>query len=605
MLFSFISISFGQVNWNNIQQDTKKKFFTSWQKYTYFPYSNLECSGEPWKLVFSDEFDGTTINTNTWYTFSPDGGNCTAGLDDCFWARGRDGDNGGNFKGLFRDQNIDVNNGSLKLHVKKESNTWYGVDFDYSASMIWSKANSQFKYGKFEARIKMHAGGGFFPAFWLFSVSGKEIDIIEYKGGKKLTEFPTTIHRWSPSHLQDVYSVKSIGTNTIDFSKGFHTYSVTWDPHIIIWYVDNIEVRRFYRYQTKRWDGVIIPFDCSNYKSNPKLRESLFMDDARTSIILNTSIIEDDDRLGAIDDNDFPSYMEVDYVRVYQRFPQTGKVDLCSGEISGSDEICFNGEQTYNFNTFDGESSTVTWTTSSNLNIVSTSNNIITVNPTSSTFTSGWIEANVNFTHAPCSTKTFKKFLYGGGLIEGTYISGSYNSQPLHTVNFSNSNSFTINLDNPLNTYIWQLTSGSANIGGTNWNPQTLQIASGSSSASVNISTNTDCGLISRTVAFVHTGGWYRVSPNPSSNFIYIKAEEDYEVEYSDKNGELTTQLIQPSFSKVTLYNLNSGEPIFEQNAYQPVKNMTLDIAHLSTGQYVLHIKNEHNISTHQIMIER
>ena len=32
---------------------------------------------------------------------------------------------------------------------------------------------------------------------------------------------------------------------------------------------------------------------------------------------------------------------------------------------------------------------------------------------------------------------------------------------------------------------------------------------------------------------------------------------------------------------------------------------MTLDIGHLSVGQYILHIENKHNISTHQIMIER
>ena len=164
---------------------------------------------------------------------------------------------------------------------------------------------------------------------------------------------------------------------------------------------------------------------------------------------------------------------------------------------------------------------------------------------------------------------------------------------------------FSDEFDNPTNNYTWQLSSGNAAFGNPSANPQWVQITSGSSSASFNISTSTDCGNISRTVAFVHTGGWYRISPNPSSNYIYIEAEEDYEIEYSDDNGELTTQLIQPSFSKVTLHNFNSGEQILEQNAYQPVKNMTLDISHLPAGQYVLNIENEHNISTHQIMIER
>mgnify|MGYP000041209955 CR=1 FL=1 len=53
------------------------------------------------------------------------------------------------------------------------------------------------------------------------------------------------------------------------------------------------------------------------------------------------------------------------------------------------------------------------------------------------------------------------------------------------------------------------------------------------------------------------------------------------------------------------LYSFETGEQVFEQNAYQPVENMTLDIGHLSVGQYILHIKNEHNTIIHQIMMER
>lgn len=155
------------------------------------------------------------------------------------------------------------------------------------------------------------------------------------------------------------------------------------------------------------------------------------------------------------------------------------------------------------------------------------------------------------------------------------------------------------------NTYNWQITSGNGTIGGTNWNPQLITIPPNSNSISCQISTTTDCGVISRTVAFVKTSGWYRVGPNPSSNYLNIMAIDDYEVEYTDENGILAYQLIQPSFSKATLYSFETGEQVFEQNAYQPVENMTLDISHLPVGQYVLHIKNEHNTIIHQIMMER
>ena len=601
-MFSFSTFVFGQ-------QRIHHSLWNSAQYYSNFSSNNLDCSNDSWKLVFYDEFDGNTINTTKWFTYRP----TSNGTDNSAYSRGI---NNGTFSGLFVDSNVEVNNGTLKLHVKKESNTWYGETFNYSASIINSKFNHRYKYGRFEARIKMHKGGGFFPAFWLFN--GHEIDIIEYKGVLTPTEFRGTLHGYwaNGGHAEDGYSIKKVNGNNVDFSQNFHVYAVEWSPHKIEWFVDGHLVRTFYRYKRARLsfsyiDGTPYLYsfneylDCHNYQGAGDIYDSKVMGDNALNIILNTGINNNSQKFGAIKDSDFPSFMEVDYVRVYQKIPQTGKVDLCSGEISGSDEICFNGQQTYTFNTFDGENSTVTWTTSSNLNIINSSNNVITVNPTSSTFTSGWIEATVNFTHAPCSTKIFKKYLYMGSLIEGTYVSGGYNSNPLNTVNFSNSNSFNITLDNPTNIYTWQLSSGNAYLGGVNWNPQTVQIASGSSSASVNIFTNTNCGLISRTVAFVHTGGWYRISPNPSSNYIYIEAEEDYQVEYSDENGELTTQLIQPSILKTTLYNFNTSEKVLEQATLQPVKNMNLDIGSLPLGQYVLHIKNEYNTTTHQIMIER
>ncbi len=567
-----------------------------WYATNNFLTSNLDYSNDAWKLVFYDEFDGTAIDTDTWYTFSPDGGPNCNGTDNCFWTRGRQG---GDFKALFLDNNIEVDNGLLKLHVKKEETIWYDSTFDYSAAMIWSKPNFQFLYGRFESRIKMHKGGGFFPAYWLYGTH--EIDIIEYPGGKTPTEYPTTVHG---NGKQDPHRITSINGNSIDLSQGFHTYVVEWSPHKVEWFVDGHLVRTFYRYQKKRFLGNTY-VKCNNYNSTGTFRESKLMGEVSMSVIFNTSVMKNINKYGVIDDNDFPSTMEVDYIRVYQKIPQSGKVDLCDGEIEGSDEICYTGQETYTFSTLDGENSTVTWTTSPNLNVINTSNNEITIEPTSSVFTSGWIEATVDFVHAPCSTKTFTKNLYAGQLIEGTYVSGSTTQKTLQSVNFSNSNSFNITLDNPTNTYTWQLSSGNAAFGNPNANPQWVQIISGSSSASFNISTSTDCGLISRTVAFVHTSGWYRISPNPSSNYIYIEAEEDYEVQYSDETGEVTTQLIQPSFSKVTLYNFNNGEQVFEQNAYQSVKNMTLDISHLPAGQYVLHIDNEYNTTTHQIIVER
>ena len=39
------------------------------------------CNTGDWELVFGDEFDGTTINTDKWYTYRPPWGNNS--IDDC------------------------------------------------------------------------------------------------------------------------------------------------------------------------------------------------------------------------------------------------------------------------------------------------------------------------------------------------------------------------------------------------------------------------------------------------------------------------------------------------------------------------------------------
>jgi beta-glucanase (GH16 family) len=589
------NFGFGQQQGNT--KNPERIRWTPWQTYSTFPSSNLDCSNQSWKLVYYDEFEGTAINTSDWYTFSPDGGVNCSGTDNCFWARAR---GGGNFWGLFMDDNVEVDNGMLKLHVKKEPNTWFGVNFNYSAGVIWAKQD--FQYGKFEARIKMHKGGGFFPAFWL--TSSTEMDIIEYPGGKTPKKYGITL--WGQgSTISDIHQVTDVNGNVIDFSQGFHVYSAEWTPHKAEFFVDGYLVREFYRYQRKLPIGVQ-GVDCDTYQSSGKFRESLVMSDASKAIVFNTSVMFDEDKYGAIKDSDFPSTMEVDYIRVYQKTPQQGKYDLCGGTIEGLDDICYGGQETY---TFSGDYSNVTWTTSSNLNIIGTTANTVTVSPTTTGFSTGWIKATVDFIHAPCSTKTFIKNVQTGELINGT-INLNNSSQPLQTVNFISGNSgnsyttFNVDLDNTANTYNWQITSGNGTIGGTNWNPQLITIPPNSTSLSCEISTTTDCGIIARTVAFVISSGWYRISPNPANNYLNIATIADYEVEHSSDTGELTKTLIQPSFSKVTLFNFYTAEQVFEQNAFQPIKQMTVDIGHLPKGKYLLKITNELNTSTHQIIIE-
>ena len=107
-----------------------------------------------------------------------------------------------------------------------------------------------FQYGFIEARIKMPAGSGNHPAFWML---GDNINQVgwPYSGEMDITEIhsnePTTTT--SATHYSTVnspntcctnhqYKVAALGVGA-DTSEGYHTYAVAWMPNSISYYVDN------------------------------------------------------------------------------------------------------------------------------------------------------------------------------------------------------------------------------------------------------------------------------------------------------------------------------------------------------------------------------
>jgi len=107
-----------------------------------------------------------------------------------------------------------------------------------------------FQYGFIEARIKMPAGSGNHPAFWMI---GDNINQVgwPYSGEMDITEIhsnePTTTT--AATHYSTVnspntccanhqYKVAALGVGA-DTSVGYHTYAVAWMPNSISYYVDN------------------------------------------------------------------------------------------------------------------------------------------------------------------------------------------------------------------------------------------------------------------------------------------------------------------------------------------------------------------------------
>ena len=187
--------------------------------------------------------------------------------------------------------NAVVENGILKIILKKES--YQGSS--YTSARLLTKGKFSFKYGKIEARAKLPAGGGTWPAIWMLgdNISTAnwpacgEIDIMEHVGNQ-INKIHSTLH-YGPSvagHLQSG-GTKDISNATTEF----HIYKAEWSPSSIKFFVDNVP---FYTFT----NNVTLPFN-----------QNFF-------IILNVAM--GGNFGGAINPDVTRAEMEIDYVRVYQ-----------------------------------------------------------------------------------------------------------------------------------------------------------------------------------------------------------------------------------------------------------------------------------------------
>jgi beta-glucanase (GH16 family) len=91
-----------------------------------------------------------------------------------------------------------------------------------------------------EMRAWVSAGQGLWPAFWTLPADESwppEIDAFEILGNQP-DEINMTYH-WDDGTGEGAQQGKAWdGPN---FSSGWHTFAVDWEPDAIIWYVDGVE----------------------------------------------------------------------------------------------------------------------------------------------------------------------------------------------------------------------------------------------------------------------------------------------------------------------------------------------------------------------------
>lgn len=240
------------------------------------------------KLVWSDEFDGKSLDYSKW------------GIEQNAFG-------GGNQELQIytdRPKNVRVENGHLIIEAHRDNANVNGTGREYSSGRIRTKHRGDWKYGRIEVRAKMPIGQGVWPAIWMLPTDEKyggwaasgEIDIMEYLG-QKPNEVLGTLH-YGAGWPKNAYSGDSIKLKSGTFNDDFHTFAVDWQEGKIIWLLDG----KPWQTQTK-W-----------HSENGKFPAPF---DQRFHLLLNLSV--GGHLAGNPDANTtFPQKFLIDYVRVYQ-----------------------------------------------------------------------------------------------------------------------------------------------------------------------------------------------------------------------------------------------------------------------------------------------
>ena len=255
---------------------------------------------EEWELVWSDEFDGDSLDASGWDVQLGDGSEY--GLDR--W--------GNNEQQWYSADNLTVADGNLTIAARGDEPR---PDFCCTSGRIRTAGKFNFKYGRVEARIRAADGQGLWNALWMLPTdspyggwaSSGEIDIMEViNAGTEAEDTWISLHHgfaW-PFNLIANRSVPSV-----DPAGGFHDYAMEWEEDEIRWYIDGTHHMTV---TSEHWYSYFYEGRESGYVAG----EGAAPFDTDFHILLNLAV--GGHAPGPVDAAALPSEMTVDYVRVYR-----------------------------------------------------------------------------------------------------------------------------------------------------------------------------------------------------------------------------------------------------------------------------------------------
>lgn len=199
-------------------------------------YTGWKTSHPQWSLVFSDEFNGSTLDTTKWNRVDYVSWN----VPDWRKYQSRDAElvtmNGDGTVSLW---------GKYGDFTSQADQT--GANDTYACGGIFTQKTFTFQYGYVEVRAKFDCAPGVWPAIWMMPTSGTwpqngEIDIMEHLNYEGIVHQTLHYNRANGTATTSG-TVNANGTSSAYFTSvedkaAFHTYGVEWAPDHVSFLMD-------------------------------------------------------------------------------------------------------------------------------------------------------------------------------------------------------------------------------------------------------------------------------------------------------------------------------------------------------------------------------
>ena len=244
-------------------------------------------------MVLDEEFNDDSLDRDIWKTSLPWGENEIINFEQQYFVNVFGSDPIDYTPFNFTGNTLQITGAPTPPDLLEQANNQ-----PFVSGVITTQDHFKMTYGYVEMNAKVASGKGLLSTFYLFNQSfdknQPEIDILEYDGAKVNTSHQT-YHYFDSirarSNKGEKHSSPTMETVLpIDLSNDFHTYSVLWEPELIVWYIDGVEVRRL--------AGVRVPDEPMNIIAH---------------LVVGSVWIGDPDVQA------LPAVFEIDYIKAWQR----------------------------------------------------------------------------------------------------------------------------------------------------------------------------------------------------------------------------------------------------------------------------------------------